>query len=124
MGMSASASLFYGIVVDEEFFKKALRGYNYIGEDDDDDVEEICASINLGFKISYCVYGGEYDMESKFKVEVFDKYCIGCESWKPSKGFSIPSQEELDAKWAEIKPALDKFGLNNKPKWHMFCEYS
>lgn len=126
MGVNARASLFYGIVINEDAARKLLKRFEAemtenFGEEydfDEDSLEYVLEALaNLkNFKIVFREFS---DADDEYGIAVYKKDAYDFEE---TKKFKMPDEENLNEKWAKLAERL-KLG-KRKPGWYLFTEDS
>jgi len=124
MSTSARASLFYGVMLNQDGYEKLSKRLMVKPMKSDDEVviainREIQMELianTMRFKIVWCTQ--EFSDKEQYGIAVYDKTV---HDYDNDRAFKIPSETILNEKWEKLAKTLK---ISKKPGWHLFTEYS
>jgi len=119
MSTSARASLFYGVMLNQDGYEKlskrlVVKPMKSWAPDHDEQMENIANT--MGFKIVWCTQ--EFSDKEQYGIAVYEKTV---HDYDNDRAFKIPSETILNEKWEKLAKTLK---ISKKPGWHLFTEYS
>lgn len=120
MGMNASASLFYGVLMKEKDLLKIAKRVGIQTEEDEEPLE----GLSDRFKVKLvCLIREGFEPDDpgdqEWGVAVYYEKVIY--DYSGATKIKFPSYEVLDAKWEKVK---ERLGIKKKPSWLLFADYS